>query len=199
MKKPITFRESNGELNIPRIGGKSFLPNDLEWPTNPDGEKLTLVLSLPAIFLNSILQFDYPSDKVISVFTTYNPDDYFLHGIVYHGDTEELGNIKSGFTKVILHSVGTPRNDSDFLIPAHEIVVDVNTDNEHGTFLGGEPVLLQNEKLEIGSAQFCMQIYGGDFPTGFQNIFYLSDSTGYLFLDKEENASDIGLFFTQCT
>ena len=30
MNKPITIRESNGELNIPRIGGKSFLPNDLE-------------------------------------------------------------------------------------------------------------------------------------------------------------------------
>lgn len=65
--------------------------------------------------------------------------------------------------------------------------------------MGTNPVFLQNEELELDSYQFCMQIYAGDFPEEFQDIFYLSDSIGYLFLSKEENSNDAGLFFTQCT
>ena len=34
---------------------------------------------------------------------------------------EELKNIKNDFTKVILHSVGSPRNDSDYLIPTRAV------------------------------------------------------------------------------
>ena len=55
------------------------------------------------------------------------------------------------------------------------------------------------EKLELASYQFCMQIYGGDFPEEFQDIFYLDDAIGYLFLSKEEKANDVGVFFVQCT
>lgn len=39
-----------------------------------------------------------------------------------------------------------------------------------------------------------MQIYGGDFPEEFQDIFYLDDAIGYLFLSKEEKANDVGVF-----
>ena len=68
-----------------------------------------------------MFSFDFPSGMVISVFTTYNTKDYFLDSIVYHGDMEELKNIKNDFTKVILHSVGSPRNDSDNLIPTRAV------------------------------------------------------------------------------
>lgn len=202
MSNLIEFKETNNELNVSRMGGKSFLPQDVEWPTNPNGEKLTLILSLPTNFLNSNFQFNYPKDKVISVFTTYNTEDYFLDSIVYHGDIEELKNIKGGFTKVILHSIGLPRNDSDFLIPARKIEIGKKIDKSSdycGSLFGKEPVFLQKEELELGSYQFCMQIYGGDFPEDFQDIFYLSDSVGYLFLSKEGNLNDAGLFFTQCS
>ena len=43
------------------------------------------------------------------------------------------------------------------------------------------------------------RIYGGDFPEEFQDIFYLDDAIGYLFLSKEEKANDVGVFFVQCT
>ena len=32
-----------------------------------------------------------------------------------------------------------------------------------------------------------------------QQIFYLDDAIGYLFLSKEEKANDVGVFFVQCT
>jgi len=201
MSKGISFEVVGNEENIMRIGGMSFLPEGMEWPVNPNGEKLVLILSIPTNFLNGKLGYDYPKDKMISVFTTYNSDDYFLDSIVYHGSGDELNNIKNGFTKVILHDVGASRNDSDYLIPARKLIVGEESDFTDGceaTFLGGEPAFLQNENLEVDAYQFCLQIYGGDFPEEFQDIFYLSDAIGYLFLNREYDANDIGLFFAQC-
>lgn len=202
MSNIIGFEAVNSEHNVFRIGGKSLLPADIEWPVNPEGKKLTFILNIPTSFLNDVLCYKYPGNKIISVFTTYSKKEYFLDTIGYHGDSEELKNIKQGFTKVILHDVGIPRNDADYLIPAQRLVVGVESDStseDIGSLLGGKPILLQNENLEIDSYQFCMQLYGSDFPEEFEDIFYLSDSIGYLFLNKDGNTDDIGIFFTQCT
>ena len=37
MSNLVRFEKVDNELNILRIGGKSFLPPDVEWPTNPSG------------------------------------------------------------------------------------------------------------------------------------------------------------------
>ena len=202
MSNIIEFEEVDNLQNVLRIGGISLLPKDMEWPVNPNGEKMTLILSIPTNFLNDILNYNYPKDKIISVFTTYNTEDYFLDSIVYHGDREELNNIKKGFTKVILHDIGEPRNDSEYLIPAQKLIVGNEVDftsKYGGSLIGGNPFFLQNEDLEIASYQFCMQLYGADFPEEFQDIFYLNDSIGYLYLNKETDINDIGIFFTQCS
>jgi len=196
----VDLKEVNNDLNVPRIGGKSLLPDSMEYPTNPNGKKMALILSLPTNFLNQFFQFEYPSDKVISVFSTYDQEDYFLDFISYHGHSEGLENIKNGFTKVILHSIGAPRDESEYLIPAREIVVGDEFDVPEfycGNLLGGNPVFLQNEIMELASYQFCMQLYGGDFPEGFEDVFLLSDAVGYLFLGSSEK--DPGIFFAQCT
>ena len=202
MSNVIEFEGVGNEENVMRIGGMSFLPEGMEWPVNPNGEKMVLILNIPTNFLNDKLAYNYPKDKMISVFTTYNSEDYFLDTIVYHGSSEELTNIKTGFTKVILHDIGISRNDSDYLIPARKLIVGEESDfmDECGaSHLGGKPLLLQNENLEVDNYQFCLQIYGGDFPEEFQDIFYLNDSIGYLFLKGEPDANDIGMFFTQCS
>lgn len=202
MSNIINFEEIDSEYNILRIGGKSLLPVEMEWPENPNGEKLTLILNLPTNFLNDVLYFNYPKDKIISVFTTYNTEDYFLDSIVYHGNSEELDNIKNGFTKVILHDIGIPRDDSDHLIPAQKLIVgdEVDFTSEYGgSIMGGNAVFLQNDNLELDAYQFCMQLYGADFPEEFQDIFYLNDSIGYLYLNKKIDINDIGIFFTQCS
>ena len=111
-------------------------------------------------------------------------------------------SIAFSLPKVILHSVASTRNDADFLISAREIAIDKEMnefDDYNGSLFGANPVFLQEEKLELASYQFCMQIYGGDFPEEFQDIFYLDDAIGYLFLSKEEKANDVGVFFVQCT
>lgn len=202
MSKIIGFEAVNNEHNIFRIGGKSLLPANIEWPVNPKGKRLTFILNIPTNILKDILGYNYPENKIISVFTTYDQEEYFLDTIGYHGDSEELENIKQGFTKVILHDVGAPRNDADYLIPAQKVLLGEDSDDlkeDIGSMLGEESSMLQNEILETGSYQLCMQLYGSDFSEGFQNIFYLGDSMGYLFLNKDGNSDDIGMFFTQCT
>lgn len=67
MSNLVRFEKVDNELNILRIGGKSFLPPDVEWPTNPNGEKMVFIFNIPTNFLNSTLQFNYPKDQVISV------------------------------------------------------------------------------------------------------------------------------------
>ena len=44
MSNLVRFEKVDNELNILRIGGKSFLPPDVEWPTNPNGEKMVFQL-----------------------------------------------------------------------------------------------------------------------------------------------------------
>lgn len=211
MSVEIIFKDVENKSSIPRLGGYSLLPKNMDWPLNPNGDKLTLILSLPTDFLNEILEFNLPKRHVLSVFTTYNEEDYFLDSITFHGDIDEWQNIRKGFTRVLLHEVGEARNESDFLIPAQEIILgdELNLDLAGkgegdmeiycGGLIGNESSLLQKENLGLDDYQFCLQIYGGDFPEGFQDIFYLSDSVGYLFLNKNNDDSDVGVFFTQCT
>ncbi|MEQ6357063.1 DUF1963 domain-containing protein [Lysinibacillus sp. M3] len=214
MSIEVIFNGVENESNVARLGGYSFLPENLDWPLNPDGDKLTLVLSLPTDFLNETLHINLPKEQVLSVFTTYKKDDYFLDSITFHGDQEELKNIKKGYTKVLLHKAGDIRNESDFLIPAQKFILgeEVDLDFEDvdeedlddieiycGSLIGDKPSLLQVEEMGLDDYQFCLQIYGGDFPEGFHDVFSLSDSVGYLFLNKKVDQKHVGVFFTQCT
>ena len=55
MSNLVTFENADNESNILRIGGKSFLPPDMEWPTNPNGEKMVFIFNIPTNFLNAEL------------------------------------------------------------------------------------------------------------------------------------------------
>lgn len=107
----LQLRAVSNEDNVARVGGVSLLPNTIPWPQNPEGENLTLLFHLPASFINHVLHTQYEENTAISVFTTYNPDTYFLDNIVYHGDPLDLAHIQKGYTKVILHPISEPRNE----------------------------------------------------------------------------------------
>ncbi|PZT56780.1 hypothetical protein DN757_05240 [Paenibacillus silvae] len=160
---------------------------------------------MPATFLNDVLGLGYPEDHAISVFTTYN-EQYFLDYIIYHGDPLDLKTIQMGFTQVIVHPIAGPRSDGVSSIPAQEIITgDVLESNEHytGSKTGGMPGFLQHENYALHHLMFGLQLYGGDYPEPFSNIFYLQDAVGYLFVkpyaDWMEQTTDAGLFFVQCT
>ena len=73
MSNLVRFEKVDNELNILRIGGKSFLPPDVEWPTNPNGEKMVFIFNIPTNFLNSTLQFciEYPQFWLLSLYALF--------------------------------------------------------------------------------------------------------------------------------
>ncbi len=173
----------------------------MDWPENPEGGKLTFIIHLPMDFVNEALGTSYPEHYAISVFTTYHKEDYFLDRITYHGDPAELAIIQNGYTKVIAHPIGQPRNESNFIIPAREMILSETVEGPDyiGSKMGGKPGYVQQESLSLDHLLFCLQLYGSDFGEDFKDIFFLSDAVGYLFLNVLENENDAGIFFTQCS
>jgi hypothetical protein len=65
-------------------------------------------------------------------------------------------------------------------------------------YMGANLPETMTEELQTADYQFALQVYGGDFPAPFQDIFYLSDSIGYVFLPNQAEQRT-GLFFTQAS
>jgi hypothetical protein len=186
-----------------RLGGGALLPADVAWPQNPNGHDLLLVFSLPTSFVNAASGLRFPDDHTISVFTTYSKTDWFLDCVTYHGHPEELEQIKAGFTRVLCHPTGTPRDDARPTIPARGIrsQVDATDDSETiiGSKLGGLPGLLQREPLALDGYEFFLQLYSGSVGDPFRDLFGLSDAIGYLYLARDSNPNNPGVFFSQVT
>lgn len=181
------------DSSIARFGGDAFLPINCLWPTNSNKEKLTLVLSLPANFINEHCGMTLSSDMYVSVFSTYN-DDYFLDEVIDNGDIENF-IIENNYTKVLIHKRGdNARNESLNALSAFAIDVNSN-ETETMTFMGGNPRFLQNEVQLVQDMKFCLQFYAGDLPLQYTNLLYLDDAVGYLFLKDD----CFGFFFGQCT
>ena len=198
-KELILNNEVELDSTLPRIGGHSFLPEQIDWPVNPDGIKLTLIASIPVKFVKEQVAIENSDSGFISVFSTYDPEDYFLDLVTYHGDEEEYENITNGYTKVIVHEKGTSRNDAEKEIPAREMKISGEVDNESehsGSRIGGTAGLLQKNELNLGNAQFLCQFYGGDFPEEFTDIFDLADAVGYIYIDPKNEDNK---FFVQAT
>ncbi|WP_152602010.1 MULTISPECIES: hypothetical protein [Burkholderia] len=149
--------------------------------------------SLPTKFLGIEGAPEY-----VSVFSLYSKDDYFLDRITYHGDPEEMRVIKSsGATQVIFHEKESERFGVES-IPARRLVVGGDVGQPYqGSGVGFPPGFLQNEKLTLDQGlEFSLQLYSGDFPVGWEDIFGLGDALAYLFVDKNKFE---GLFFVQVT
>lgn len=174
------------DSDIPRIGGAALI-GGREWPRNPDGEKLVLILSIPISFLG------VNSNKHISVFTTYDKEEYFLDLITYHGDEEEFNNIINGYTSVLIHEKSDAVN-GEIILPA--LKLEHTNEDDWGSNINPTDYL-QAEELAFTEEYSCkLQLYGGDFPDDYKDIFYLSDAIGYLLIDE---GMDKGLFFVQAT
>lgn len=178
---------------IARFGGDAFLPISCAWPTNSNEEKLTLIFSLPASFINEHCGIALSSDMYVSVFSTYN-NGYFLDEVIDNGD---IGNfiIANNYTTVLIHKrAENARNESLTIISAYAIDTHSN-ENETMTFIGGNPKFLQSEVQLVQDMKFCFQFYAGDLPQQYTNLLYLDDAIGYLFI--KDNC--FGYFFGQCT
>ena len=193
--------EKNGYVNFNFLDSKSNINNilvglDIDYSNKviaPDGHELALVAFIPIENLLTIApQFktDFQDmeykDKAIYVFSYYDKEDYFLDYIT------EIDDAIQGYTKVIIVDKNQFKFNLDKFYPINPIE---NLDEM--SFLGGQPEYLQQESYDfLEKYIFIGQILGMDLPEEVNEIFYLTENTGYIFINRDLSG---GLFFVQTT
>lgn len=193
--------EKNGYVNFNFSDSKPNINNilvglDLDYSNKviaPDGHELALVAFIPIENLLTIApQFktDFQDmeykDKAIYVFSYYDKEDYFLDYIT------EIDDAIKGYTRVIIGDKNQFKFNLDKFYPINPIE---NLDEM--SFLGGQPEYLQQESDDfLEKYIFIGQILGMDLPEEVNEIFYLTENIGYIFINRD--LSD-GLFFVQTT
>lgn len=193
--------EKNGYVNFNFLDSKSNINNilvglDLDYSNKviaPDGHELALVAFIPIENLLTIApQFktDFQDmeykDKAIYVFSYYDKEDYFLDYIT------EIDDAIQGYTRVIIGDKNQFKFNLDKFYPIHPIE---NLDEM--SFLGGQPEYLQQESDDfLEKYIFIGQILGMDLPEEVNEIFYLTENIGYIFINRDLSS---GLFFVQTT
>lgn len=193
--------EKNGYVNFNFLDSKPNINNilvglDLDYSNKviaPDGHELALVAFIPIENLLTIApQFktDFQDmeykDKAIYVFSYYDKEDYFLDYIT------EIDDAIQGYTRVIVGDKNLFKFNLDKFYPINPIE---NLDEM--SFLGGQPEYLQQESYDfLEKYIFIGQILGMDLPEEVNEIFYLTENIGYIFINRDLSG---GLFFVQTT
>lgn len=193
--------EKNGCVNFNFLDSKPNINNilvglDLDYSNKviaPDGHELALVAFIPIENLLTIApQFktDFQDmeykDNAIYVFSYYDKDDYFLDYIT------EIDDAIQGYTRVIVGDKNQFKFNLDKFYPINPIE---NLDEM--SFLGGQPEYLQQERDDcLEKYIFIGQILGMDLPEEVNEIFYLTENIGYIFINRDLSG---GLFFVQTT
>ena len=193
--------KKNGYVNFNFLDSKPNINNilvglDLDYSNKviaPDGHELALIAFIPIENLLTIApQFktDFQGkeykDKAIYVFSYYDKEDYFLDYIT------EIDDAIQGYTKVIVGDKSQFKFNLDEFYPINPIE---NLDEM--SFLGGQPEYLQQEGDDfLEKYIFIGQILGMDLPEKVNEIFYLTENIGYIFIERDLSG---GLFFVQTT
>ena len=193
--------KKNGYVNFNFLDSKPNINNilvglDLDYSNKviaPDGHELALVAFIPIENLLTIApQFktDFQDmkykDKAIYVFSYYDKEDYFLDYIT------EIDDAIQGYTKVIIGDKHQFQFNLDNFYPINPIE---NLDEM--SFLGGQPQYLQQASDDfLEKYIFIGQILGMDLPEKINEIFYLTENIGYIFINRDLYG---GLFFVQTT
>ena len=193
--------KKNGYVNFKFLDSKPNINNilvglDLDYSNKviaPDGHELALIAFMPIENLLTIApQFktDFQDmeykDKAIYVFSYYDKEDYFLDYIT------EIDDAIQGYTRVIVGDKNQFKFNLDKFYPINPIE---NLDEMR--FLGGQPQYLQQESDDfLEKYSFIGQILGMDLPEEVNEIFYLTENIGYIFINRDLSG---GLFFVQTT
>lgn len=201
VKRIVPTSDLNKHCGITFGGNRTCLE---AWPKNPDGLPLTLVMSIDCVlartyFLPSII----PQTGIIYVFSTYDPNEYFLDLISAPGNFEDLMFVSSGYTQVI-HSEDSNKetvNSEAHSIPETYTQV-IDEDFEMDDFVVCSmitdhiPSQLELEADISENYNLVLQLYSADFPSPYKDIFYLTDANAYLLMPKTHSSqTDKGIFF----
>ena len=172
------------------------------WPKNPDGQDLILLFTINCkIARQRLKRSDLPSEGFLHVFSTYDPDEYFIDSIT----ADEVQQTKgvASYTYVVHanggKSVKSPRPSiplrfADF----EECSIDDDELSVASLLALDAPAgaLIPTELSE--NYDFLCQVYSSDFPAPYQDALYMTDGVGYLLVNKYiGNDKSDGCFFVQ--
>ncbi|WP_081687019.1 DUF1963 domain-containing protein [Chitinilyticum litopenaei] len=171
---------------LPRIGGQSCIPQEIDWPKSKDGNPMLHFMAIPTEIVNEHLGFELPEKHCISLFIPYQPDS-IQHVI----DLARNNNVASIFMHPISKEL---RQECSFpLNPAHAIRIDCDHDAEEedefsdeiDSKIGGTPVWLQ-DRISIDHHHFLLQFVGSVFDKywpSHKGLFM--GGIGYVFINTE--------------
>lgn len=199
VKRLIPAADQSAAHPVIHFGGDIAHVN--EWPVNPAGDFLLLLLTIDCRALQAALpRPELPDCGYLQVFSTYKRDDYFLDDICCCGTAEELERLRSGYTRVVYSLGETPMRSPVASMPRLNMQLQ---DYRFGDDEFCVASLLADKAprgvraaalLEADHVFFC-QIYSADFPAPFEDALYLSDAVGCLFLRRDPVSSPVdGLF-----
>lgn len=193
----FTEYEAEGKPAIVIGGDTAFLDN---WPSNPKGEKLLLLMT---IFFRKNNIFSekkcFPTDGVFHVFSTYSRTEYFLENIVYENNSVESVKFTSGYTKVVAGDLSKITKSTEECIPRRlcEVLQAEVLEGSFPTFSffsDSFPEALK-EFPEKDEFEFVCQLCSADFPSPFEDVLYLTDGIGYVLYRPNASGSEVGEFF----
>ncbi|KIY37573.1 hypothetical protein TZ03_27165 [Pseudomonas sp. 10-1B] len=172
------------------------------WPKNPDSQELMLLFTINCkIAKQRLKRSDLPSDGFLHVFSTYEPEGYFVDSITV--DEVQQAKGMDSYTYVVHANGAKSVKSSGPSIPLR--------------FADFEECSIDNDELSVASLlaldapagalipmelsenyNFLCQVYSSDFPAPYQDALYMTDGVGYLLINKNigDDKSD-GCFFVQ--
>lgn len=172
-----------------------------EWPRNPDGEYLALILTLDCKKIKTETGYiNLPDDGFIHVFSTYDSSAYFLDLITYDDALKQSTEQFPGYTLVV-HSTSREKTLAPGIkIPRKNAELKLEQVDPYASYVGSlltqQPVgRLLSRELET-EYYFLGQIYSSDCPAPYQDALYLTDATACLLMKKKpEKDGQVGMFF----
>lgn len=172
------------------------------WPKNPDGQDLLLLFTIDCeVATRRLNRSDLPSDGFLHVFSTYDPDGYFLDLIT--ADEVRLNRGEASYTYVAC-------SDSKELIKSPRPAIPLQYADFEEASIGEEELTVSSlvslsepmgaiiPPALLKDFNFLGQVYSSDFPSPFEDVLYMSDGVGYLLVSKQSSAESVdGCFFVQ--
>lgn len=180
-------------------GDSAFL---MDWPKNPEGQDLVLLFTIDCKAAKQLLKRpDLPSEGYLHVFSTYDPDEYFIDSITVDEVQQNKGI--ASYTYVVhtnaTHSIKSPRPSIPLRFARfEECVIDDGELSVASLFALAAPAGARIPAVLADSYNFLCQVYSSDFPPPFQDALYMTDGVGYLLINKHfGNGKSDGCFFVQ--
>lgn len=186
MARYTVYEKDTNDQEYNKIGGSSFLPESINWPTDRHGKKMLFLASLSSELLKSQCNIIIPEGQVLSIFCPYKKDD--IEYAIDMARARETGYL-------IAHFPVKPRQEFEYPISEiKKLELNLSFETDEDEFsedvedkIGGRPNWLQ-DSYNYAGYDFVLQISGlyfGKIIPSHKNIFM--GGVLYIFYNPSNN------------